>query len=69
MGSTAFQSMQSRHTEEDVRVHLCDVSHRSRATKEFSLFCEGTSNPWGIAFDPLGSAFVSACVLSITCGI
>jgi putative membrane-bound dehydrogenase-like protein len=32
-------------------------------TREFQLFCEGTSNPWGIAFDPEGSAFVSACVI------
>jgi putative membrane-bound dehydrogenase-like protein len=33
------------------------VSHR------FELFCEGTSNPWGIAFDAEGEAFVSACVI------
>jgi putative membrane-bound dehydrogenase-like protein len=32
-------------------------------TKEFQVFCEGTSNPWGIAFDTEGSAFVSACVV------
>jgi putative membrane-bound dehydrogenase-like protein len=32
-------------------------------TKDFEIFCEGTSNPWGIAFDPEGSAFVSACVI------
>jgi putative membrane-bound dehydrogenase-like protein len=32
-------------------------------TKDFELFCEGTSNPWGIAFDGEGSAFVSACVI------
>jgi putative membrane-bound dehydrogenase-like protein len=32
-------------------------------TKKFDVFCEGTSNPWGIAFDPEGSAFVSACVI------
>jgi putative heme-binding domain-containing protein len=32
-------------------------------TRDFQLFCEGTSNPWGIAFDPEGSAFVSACVI------
>lgn len=32
-------------------------------TKKFEIFCEGTSNPWGIAFDPVGSAFVSACVI------
>lgn len=32
-------------------------------TREFQIFCEGTSNPWGIAFDEEGSAFVSACVI------
>jgi putative heme-binding domain-containing protein len=32
-------------------------------TRDFQVFCEGTSNPWGIAFDPEGSAFVSACVI------
>lgn len=32
-------------------------------TREFQVFCEGTSNPWGVAFDHEGSAFVSACVI------
>jgi putative membrane-bound dehydrogenase-like protein len=32
-------------------------------TKKFNLFCEGTSNPWGIAFNENGDAFVSACVI------
>ncbi|MEX1223978.1 MAG: PVC-type heme-binding CxxCH protein [Pirellulales bacterium] len=32
-------------------------------TREFQLFAEGTSNPWGIAFDPLGGCFISACVI------
>jgi putative membrane-bound dehydrogenase-like protein len=32
-------------------------------TREFQVFCEGTSNPWGVAFDQDGSAFVSACVI------
>jgi putative membrane-bound dehydrogenase-like protein len=32
-------------------------------TRKFEVFCEGTSNPWGIAFDSVGSAFVSACVI------
>jgi putative heme-binding domain-containing protein len=32
-------------------------------TREFQVFCEGTSNPWGIAWDNEGSAFVSACVI------
>ena len=32
-------------------------------TREFQVFCEGTSNPWGIAFNDAGEAFVSACVI------
>src|SRR3712207_4581459 len=32
-------------------------------TKEFQLFCEWTSNPWGVAFNTERSAFVSACVI------
>ena len=32
-------------------------------TREFQVFAEGTSNPWGIAWDPEGSAFLSACVI------
>ncbi|TWT33376.1 PVC-type heme-binding CxxCH protein [Blastopirellula retiformator] len=41
----------------------CAMFRIDPRTDEFSLFCEGTSNPWGIAFDPEGSAFVSACVI------
>ncbi len=32
-------------------------------TREFQVFCQGTSNPWGVAWDSEGSAFVSACVI------
>ncbi|MBI1831268.1 MAG: hypothetical protein HYR84_07460, partial [Planctomycetes bacterium] len=32
-------------------------------TKKFEIFCEGTSNPWGLAFNDHGDAFVSACVI------
>ncbi len=32
-------------------------------TRQFELFAEGTSNPWGVAWDLDGSAFVSACVI------
>jgi len=32
-------------------------------TKRFEVFAEGTSNPWGVAWDVNGSAFVSACVI------
>ena len=30
-------------------------------THHFEVFCEGTSNPWGLVWDPLGSAIVSTC--------
>jgi putative heme-binding domain-containing protein len=30
-------------------------------THEFQLFCQGTSNPYGLAWDPEGAALVSAC--------
>lgn len=32
-------------------------------TRAFELFAEGTSNPWGMAWDSEGNAFVSACVI------
>ena len=32
-------------------------------TREFQVFCEGTSNPWGVAFNEEGEAFISACVI------
>jgi putative membrane-bound dehydrogenase-like protein len=32
-------------------------------TKKFELFCEGTSNPWGLAINENGDFFVSACVI------
>lgn len=41
----------------------CAMFRIHPVTREFEVFCEGTSNPWGIAFDHEGSAFVSACVI------
>ncbi len=32
-------------------------------TREFQVFCEGTSNPWGLAINDRGDFFVSACVI------
>lgn len=32
-------------------------------TRDFELFAEGTSNPWGVAWNSEGSAFISACVI------
>ena len=41
----------------------CAMFRIDPITHRFDLFCEGTSNPWGIAFDDQGSAFISACVI------
>jgi putative membrane-bound dehydrogenase-like protein len=41
----------------------CAMFRIDPRSKRFELFCEGTSNPWGIAFNENGSAFISACVI------
>ncbi len=47
------------------KVHefTCAMFRIDPLSRKFDLFCEGTSNPWGIAFDPQGHAFISACVI------
>jgi len=44
-------------------VFTCALFRIHPKTREFQLFSEGTSNPWGIAIDPEGSFFASACVI------
>jgi putative membrane-bound dehydrogenase-like protein len=41
----------------------CAIFRIHPRSRDFEVFCEGTSNPWGIAWDPEGSAFASACVI------
>lgn len=41
----------------------CAMFRIDPRTRKFELFAEGTSNPWGIAWDTEGSAFLSACVI------
>src|SRR4051794_14918737 len=41
----------------------CALFRINPRTRDFELFCEGTSNPWGVAWNTEGSAFVSACVI------
>ncbi|GAC1469543.1 MAG: c-type cytochrome [Isosphaeraceae bacterium] len=41
----------------------CAIFRFHPRTREFEIFCEGTSNPWGITWDQEGSAFASACVI------
>ena len=50
---------------QDGRTHqfTCAMFRVDPKTRQFEVFAEGTSNPWGIAFDDQGEAFVSACVI------
>src|SRR5205823_6589250 len=57
-----FNYSHVKHRGKDYRF-TCALFRIHPKTKDFELFCEGTSNPWGIAFDTEGSAFVSACVI------
>ncbi|MDB5352586.1 MAG: putative rane-bound dehydrogenase [Planctomycetota bacterium] len=41
----------------------CAIFRIHPKTREFEVWCEGTSNPWGIAFNENGDAFASACVI------
>jgi putative heme-binding domain-containing protein len=51
-----------RHRGKEYRF-TCAIFRIHPQTRDFEIFCEGTSNPWGIAFDLDGSAFASACVI------
>jgi putative membrane-bound dehydrogenase-like protein len=41
----------------------CAIFRIHPKTREFELWCEGTSNPWGIAINENGDFFASACVI------
>src|SRR5207237_7757056 len=57
-----FNYSHVKHRGKDFRF-TCALFRIHPKTREFQLFCEGTSNPWGVAWDNEGSAFVSACVI------
>ena len=41
----------------------CAIWRINPKTRDFEVWCQGTSNPWGIAFNDDGDAFASACVI------
>jgi putative membrane-bound dehydrogenase-like protein len=41
----------------------CAIFRIHPRTREFQVWCEGTSNPWGIAINDNGDFFASACVI------
>jgi glucose/arabinose dehydrogenase len=57
-----FNPAEIKHNGKEFKF-TCAMFRIHPKTREFQIFCEGTSNPWGIAFDDEGSAFVSACVI------
>jgi putative heme-binding domain-containing protein len=57
-----FNQSHVQHGGKDFRF-TCALFRIHPRTREFQVFAEGTSNPWGIAWDNEGSAFVSACVI------
>jgi putative membrane-bound dehydrogenase-like protein len=51
-------------TPDDKRVRINAGIWRYHPTRHtFEVFAEGTSNPWGLDFDPNGQAFLEACVI------
>jgi putative membrane-bound dehydrogenase-like protein len=49
---------------DDQRVRINAGVWRYHPTRHtFEVFAHGTSNPWGLDFDPHGQAFVEACVI------
>lgn len=48
--------------DDGVKVDAAVARYHPR-TKKFEVFADGTSNPWGVDFDRLGNAFISACVI------
>jgi putative heme-binding domain-containing protein len=57
-----FNPAHIKHQGKEFRF-TCALFRIHPKTHEFQVFCEGTSNPWGLAWDTEGSAFVSACVI------
>jgi putative membrane-bound dehydrogenase-like protein len=41
----------------------CAIFRIHPRTREFQVWCEGTSNPWGVAVNDNGDLFASACVI------
>ncbi|MEZ6062831.1 MAG: c-type cytochrome [Planctomycetaceae bacterium] len=50
-------------TQDETFDFTCALFRIDPRTRRFELFAEGTSNPWGVAWNPVGDAFLSACVI------
>jgi putative membrane-bound dehydrogenase-like protein len=62
-GRTSISDVGKPGTPPGQRIHYDGGVWRYHPTRHvFEPFCDGTTNPWGIAFDERGQAFMSTCV-------
>ncbi|HYF01437.1 MAG TPA: PVC-type heme-binding CxxCH protein, partial [Planctomycetota bacterium] len=62
-GRTSLSNIGPPGTPPEKRVRYDGGVWRWHPTRKvFEAFCDGTTNPWGVAFDENGEAFISTCV-------
>jgi putative membrane-bound dehydrogenase-like protein len=57
-----FNHSHVKHRGKEYRF-TCAIFRIHPKTRDFEVWCEGTSNPWGIAINDEGHFFASACVI------
>ena len=62
-GRTSISDLGKPDTPADQRIHFDGGVWRYHPTRHvFEAFSDGTTNPWGVAFDDYGQAFITTCV-------
>jgi putative membrane-bound dehydrogenase-like protein len=62
-GRTSPSDVGPPGTPAEERIHHDGGVYRYHPTRHvFETFCDGTTNPWGVAFDDFGQAIISNCV-------
>ncbi|HXX92858.1 MAG TPA: PVC-type heme-binding CxxCH protein, partial [Planctomycetota bacterium] len=62
-GRTSISDVGRPGCRPEERVHFDGGVFRYHPTRRvFEPWCDGTTNPWGVAFDEMGQAFISTCV-------
>lgn len=62
-GRTSLSDLGKPGTPPEKRVHFDGGVWRYHPTRHvFEAFCDGTTNPWGVAFNDYGQAIITTCV-------
>jgi putative membrane-bound dehydrogenase-like protein len=62
-GRTSISDVGKPGCRPEERIHFDGGVWRYHPTRRvFEPWCDGTTNPWGVAFDEFGQAFISTCV-------